>query len=717
MSTYPPTQPGYTFARVQGWIYPPTQPQPPNTTTVKLWYSSQRLDHFTTASAADEAEAMAGGYTLLSVLGYMLQPNMSLPTAPKCFQRSGNIDWYLFGHGLNYSGALADFASIAGRIPIPRKHWLGMSWSRWGDELNETVTYGQVAALEDARFPLSTFIFDMQWHLKQGAPWPGYCTPATPTATLPTSSPSNDMFGAPDGWTGYTWDPVMFPSHTALLDYIVAKGLPVAVNLHDASGVQSFEARYPQMAAAMGLDPSSNATICFHITNRTYAYALQEAVLEPLAAEGVSFWWTDWQQGLPGVGEVTGMTPTLLLNHLRFTNYSQPGSTLRGLTHSRYGGWGNHRYASGFGGDVLQEWDSIAFMTYFTATATNVLFGYWGHEMMRDGGSPDDNTELFVRTMQFGAWSPVFTNWGNGGQDDNLWLMDPVSLNATRAVLMDRAMTLPYRYTLSKVAHDTGLSPLRPMYYDWPLAPDAYAAPGQYMMGSDILVAPVSTPADPTSGLADVSVWFPPGTIWVDWNNGSVVYSGGAASGNGTRSTLYYPVGRVPVFVRAGACIPMTPYADALPFGAASRDYTALQYSCFGLSVAATGTSDNTPFVGSAPVYEDDGISNDYLAGVSAVTTMSYNLTAVNGQSTCASFIVRATEGGYPGLPATRQYSWWLVATPLPTTVIGDGIALPQGVADGMPRTWWRDTATRTTRIYLSANASTVEDHFVSACW
>jgi len=121
-----------------------------------------------------------------------------------------------------------------------------------------------------------------------------------------------------------------------------------------------------------------------------------------------------------------------MLNHYRFINYT--GSPHRGLIHSRGGvcdfflsfssflvftlaqGLGNHRYTSGFGGDVIQTWGSLQFMIYFTTTAANVLFGWWGHEMMQlqDAVPPTDAVlELFTRVMQFGAWSPIYTNWGN----------------------------------------------------------------------------------------------------------------------------------------------------------------------------------------------------------------------------------------------------------------------------------------------------------------
>lgn len=53
-------------------------------------------------------------------------------------EQHSNQDWYLFSHGMQYSSAVADYASIAGAVPIPRRSWMGVSWSRW-DENNTQV--------------------------------------------------------------------------------------------------------------------------------------------------------------------------------------------------------------------------------------------------------------------------------------------------------------------------------------------------------------------------------------------------------------------------------------------------------------------------------------------------------------------------------------------------------------------------------------------------
>ena len=62
----------------------------------------------------------------------------------------------------------------------------------------------------------------------------------------------------------------------------------------------SLEKQYAAMAQAMGMDPSQGQTMLFHISNKTYADALHQIVMQPLMDSGYDFVWTDWQQGLTG---------------------------------------------------------------------------------------------------------------------------------------------------------------------------------------------------------------------------------------------------------------------------------------------------------------------------------------------------------------------------------------------------------------------------------
>ena len=119
-----------------------------------------------------------------------------------------------------------------------------------------------------------------------------------------------------------------------------------------------------------------------------------------------------------------------------------------------------------------------------------------------------------------------------------------------RAYVLRYAL-IPYIYTGAREAYDTGISLPRPMYYDYPDVLEAYEFKDQYMFGDDILVAPITAPADEKSLLARKSIWRPPGE-WIEWFTGARL----RGSAHVERS---FALDEIPVYVKAGAIIPMQP--------------------------------------------------------------------------------------------------------------------------------------------------------------
>ena len=659
-SSFPPAQAGYNFVRVQGYVGDPALPQPADTLALKLWYSSALLDHWTTSSAADEAAAAAAGYALVGLVGYASTAPAPTPAAFRCAApdaATSRSDAYLFAHGDDYKAAVRDYVAVAGQVPIPRRSWLGVSWSTWDESNTQALTGAQLANLSAAGFPLDTYIFDMQWH-KQPA------------------------------WGGYEWDAARYPDVPALLAGVHAQGLATGANLHDADGITQAAnpTLFPAVAAALGL-PAGAAGAPFDIGNKTYADVLAGVVLAPLQKQGIDLLWTDFQQGFPG-NAPAGVGPTAVLNHFRFYNGTQAG--MRGTQHSRYAGRGDHRHASAFGGDVVQSWDSLVFLVEFTKTAANAPLCYWGHEMMRQGGGIDDNSELFARVNQFGAWSPIFTSWGNSGQNNLWWNMPEPFASAVRESLRDRNQLLPYRYSAAAAAHATGVCAHRGMHFDFAGEPDAYQTPGQFLLGADLVVAPATAPVSPpippggggaANGTTAVPVWVPPGA-WVDFASPTLAFSAGWTT---VQATIF----DVPVLARAGAIIPLLPRNYTRAWGAAARQYDALVFR-------------RMPGGGSAraAVYEDDGLSTAYLSGATAETEARGAPGGAGGRPRRRS--VQTTGGGYAGLVRQRAYTieTGYGAQP-PARVAQDGAALPQSAVDGVPGTWFQ--ADDHTAIYLLA--------------
>lgn len=204
---------------------------------------------------------------------------------------------------------------------------------------------------------------------------------------------------------------------------------------------------------------------------------------------------------------------------------------------------------------------------------------------------------------------------------------------------------VPYTYTLARDAYDTGLGPLRPMYYEYPTFSNAYNADmtgkqGQYLYGNDMVVSPVTSPSAPNSSfLAPKTWWVPPGT-WVE-ENSHQVYTGNA---DGTTMVdMLYALHETPVLVRAGAIITTLPSVLGDTIGVASRQYTSLIHTIY------PGAKQ-----GRSVVYEDDGRTTSYAAAPSTPSTTSATTTTTYTRDGDVMTVAISTVGTFPELPTLR---------------------------------------------------------------
>lgn len=445
-------------------------------------------------------------------------------------------DLYFFGYGHDYKGELRDFTRVSGRIPLPPRFVFGTWWSRYWAYTDEEFEQ-LVDQFHTHEVPLDVLVVDMDWH---------------PTFSVRWWENKTDPSGHTLGWTGYTWNNLYFPNPSEFLSWIHSQNLKVTLNMHPASGVQPFEEAYPEMARAMGIDPATKQYVPFDIANKKFATNYMNILHHGLEAQGVDFFWLDWQQ--EGTTSLPGLNPTWWLNYVHFTDMEREGK--RPLLFHRWGGLGNHRYQIGFSGDVISSWQSLAFQPYFTATAANVGYGYWSHDIGGHIPGPVE-PELYTRWVEWGAFSPVLRTHTTKNPDSErrIWAFAPQYADAMRNAFLMRYSLVPYIYTAARDAYDTGVSMLHPLYYDYPDEDAAYMRDGGYFFGSQMIAAPVVTPADPNSRLAIRSVWLPPGQ-WIEWPTGARI----AGPIQMTRS---FDINQIPVYVRAGSIIPQSPQMSA----------------------------------------------------------------------------------------------------------------------------------------------------------
>jgi alpha-glucosidase (family GH31 glycosyl hydrolase) len=508
------------------------------------------------------------------------------------------IDLYFFGYGLAFADCLRDFTRVAGSIPMIPRYILGNWWSRYW-----AYSQAELQSLMDEfrrhEVPLSVCIIDMDWHITQ---------------TGNTSS----------GWTGYTWNRVLFPDPPGFVLWLHEQGLKTALNLHPAKGIHPHEEQYPEMAHWMGIDPASQKPIPFDVTDPHFMEGYFKLLHHPQEKIGIDFWWLDWQQGKRS--QVPGLDPLWALNHLHFQDLGRDGCK-RPFVFSRWGGLGNHRYPIGFSGDTIILWRSLRFQPRFTATAANVAYGWWSHDI---GGHmfKDGTPELYVRWVQFGLFSPILRlhSTNKPQLDRRPWVKPERHFLAAREAMQFRHAFIPYLYSMAWRAHRTGLAPILPMYYGDACAA-AFACPDQYLFGSEMVAAPVLRPARRSTGLARQQVWLPAGR----WFN---FFTGEAFSGAGWH-TIQAALEDIPVFAKAGAIVPLGPKTG------------------WG-GVANPGTLDITIFPGASnyfELYEDDGETTGYQSGEYALTPFT-----LEQAGNTLTFQIHPAKGERGLVPASRLY-------------------------------------------------------------
>ncbi len=523
------------------------------------------------------------------------------------------LDWYFMGYGHEYKDAIGDYIKIAGRQPLPPLYVLGYWYSKY-QRYSQQDFINLVNEMRQNSIPLDVMIYDMDWHL--------------------------------DGWTGWTWNKSLIPNPAGLINWMHNQGLKVGLNLHPADGVASYEDHFSEIAADMNI---SGDRVPWILEDSTFYRSMFKHIIREREREGVDFWWIDWQQNLTSF-YTEGLSETFWCNHVFFNDMRNNRTDRRPFIFHRWGGLGSHRYPIGFSGDTYSTFGSLAFQPYFTATASNVCFGYWGHDLGGHLQIVPTNPELMLRWLQFGVFSPVFRTHGASqeGNERRIWKLDnfPMLLDCVKL----RYELMPYIYTAARQAYDTGISICRPLYYDWPEENESYRQEGEYMFGDDILVSPIVTAAKGQTAFH--KTWLPEGS-WYDVCRNEMVEGASTVSHE-------YGLGDIPYFVKAGSVVVCDP--PMMNLKKASSSLVVKVYP---------GSN------GETTLYEDAGDTQDYENGAFATTKFSQQRTPSELSLTIAS-----REGYYDGMISERAYQVVFILEEEPREVAVNGVASNEWIYD-----------------------------------
>ncbi len=452
-------------------------------------------------------------------------------------ERADGTDEYVFAYGNDYRAALKALYLIMGATPMLPRYALGNWWSRY-HKYTDKEYLRLMDKFAEREIPLTVATIDMDWHYSDQKD-------IEKRFRVRELNRTDEFYGSTRGWTGYTWNPDYFPDYKATLKKLEERNLKITLNLHPAEGVVWWEEPYEKMANAMGMDATKYEVVRFNIADSTFINAYFKVLHKPYEKDGVSFWWIDWQQGT--ASDMDGLDPLWALNHYHYLDHAKNHE--RALILSRYAGVGSHRYPLGFSGDTYITWKTLAWLPYFTATASNVGYTWWSHDI---GGHNDGemNEELYARFVQYGVFSPINRLHCAPGVTKEPWYYGVGGLVAEK-YLKFRHRMIPYLYTEAYATHKDGRALVEPLYYEWN-DDAAYKYKEQYLFGKSLMVAPVTAPAA-EDGYARVRAWLSQGK-WTDIFT-NVVYEAGVG---GREITVVRKLDEYPVFARAGAFLPLS---------------------------------------------------------------------------------------------------------------------------------------------------------------
>ncbi|MPZ79177.1 MAG: alpha-xylosidase [Actinophytocola sp.] len=433
---------------------------------------------------------------------------------------------YFVIHGPSPKEILARYTALTGRPALPPAWsfglWLSTSFNTSYDE--ETVT-GFIEGMAERDLPLSVFHFDCFWMREIS-------------------------------WCDFQWDSRTFPDPRGMLTRLKARGLRVCVwvNPYIAQRSALFE---EGMARGYLLErPNGDvwqwdlwqpglAVVDFTNPEAREWYASK---LDALLDMGVDCFKSDFGERIPtDVVYYDGSDPELMHNYYAYLYNKTVFDLLRkrrgerdAVVFARTATVGTQQFPVHWGGDSLSTPQSMAESLRGGLSLTMSGFGFWSHDIGGFEGTPQ--TWLFKRWIPFGLLSSHSRLHGNYSYRVP-WLFDEEAVEVLRLFTKLKASLMPYLYQAARVAHLDGVPMMRAMVVEFPDDPACTHLDRQYLLGDDLLVAPVFA----ADGTVD---YYVPAGEWTHFLTGQRI------SGP-TWVRERHGFDSVPLLVRPGAVVPV----------------------------------------------------------------------------------------------------------------------------------------------------------------
>ena len=507
----------------------------------------------------------------------------------------GELNYYVFTGGRERSprNILRDYTLLTGRCPLPPLWALGYQQSRWS-YCPEARVRELAHQFREKRIPADVIYLDIDYM---------------------------------DEFRVFTWNQAHFPEPKRLIEELKADGFHLVVIIDPGVKVDEsyfvycngrdeghfcrtaegdeFQARvWPGTCA---FPDFTNPTV------RTWFGNLYEQHLD----EGVSGFWNDMNEPSvfppadtqQDVFDLPEKTFPLSIRHngeghesdharyhnvygmqMARTTYEairRLRSDQRPFVLTRAGFAGVQRYAAIWTGDNVSTWQHLALSIPMLCNLSVSGVPFVGSDI--GGFAGESSNELFTRWLQAAALTPFCRAHAEIGTcDREPWSHGEQFEAINRASIELRYQLLPYLYSLFYEHEQNGTPVMRPLWFDYPLDQRTYDIEDQFLVGSDLLVAPVLS-----EGAVNRSIYFPSGNEWRDWWTG-MLYEGGS------ELEVDAPIDRLPLFIRLGAAVMTQPVV---------QHTGEMRLAPLGITAASSCLPNTCTF------YEDDGDGFDYKAG------------------------------------------------------------------------------------------------------
>jgi len=469
---------------------------------------------------------------------------------------SQSLEYFVI-YGPTPKEILSKYTTLTGRPALSpaSSSGLGLSTAVNTDYDEATVT-SFIEGMAERDLPLSVFHFDCFWMRELS-------------------------------WCDFEWDPKVFPDPRGMLARLKARGLRVCVwiNPYIAQRSKLFEegkARGYFLKRPNGdvwqwdLWQPGQAIVDFTNPEAREWYASK---LDALLDMGVDCFKSDFGERIPtDVVYDDGSDPTEMHNYYTYLYNRTVFDLLRkrrgerdAVVFARSATVGTQQFPVHWGGDNLSTPQSMAESLRGGLSLTMSGFGFWSHDIGGFEGTPE--VWLFKRWIAFGLLSSHSRLHANYSYRVP-WAFDEEAVDVLRIFTKLKATLMPYLYQAARVAHLEGVPVMRAMVVEFPDDPACTHLDRQYMLGADLLVAPVFT-EDGAVG------YYVPDGEWTHYLTGETVA--------GPRwVTQVHGFASVPLLVRPGTVLPVGAVDDRPDYDYAD-DVTLTVY---GLADGATVTTE-----------------------------------------------------------------------------------------------------------------------------